>query len=270
MIGTFGGTSIAMFFLGTSPGWMGSLGSPTAFALAFWLVFLCPGDIVYKLITRNRVIELLFGYINTLSCGHAITSWGQDQALSAFHLSHTTGSAPMAIWCGTIAGCGGGIVANAFSCTGKSAEWIFQTPVVLKGPSITVKTAFISSCTYYLIRNPHGWFSYGTDAFISHDQAKTCIWLIWVAVLTLHELFKVPDPTLPFTNLVGKFFMCKGMIGAAPEDGIYEKLFGKHGMTGEDSALSGFGFIKKVQGAGERPRNHKNDAANGKDKPKAQ
>ena len=75
-----------------------------------------------------------FGYINTLSCGHAITSWGQDQALKAFHLSHTAGSAPLAIWCGTIAGCGGGIVANALSCSGKTPEWIFGTPVVLKVP----------------------------------------------------------------------------------------------------------------------------------------
>lgn len=27
----------------------------------------------------------------------------------------------------------------------------------LQGPSITVKTAFLSSCLYYLIRNPHDW-----------------------------------------------------------------------------------------------------------------
>jgi len=143
-------------------------------------------------------------------------------------------------------------LANALGCSGMTPEWIFQTPVVLKGPSITVKTAFISSCTYYLIRNPHGWFSYGTDTFLSHEQAKTCIWLIWVTVLTSHELFKVGDPTLPLTNLVGKLFLCDSKIGAAPEDGIYEKFFGKHGMTGEDSALSGFGFVKK-------PRNHKAD-----------
>jgi hypothetical protein len=74
----------------------------------------------------------MFGYINTLSCGHAITSWGQDKAVTAFHLSHTAGSGPLALWCGMIAGCGGGIVANALSCSGKSPEWIFGTPVVLK------------------------------------------------------------------------------------------------------------------------------------------
>ena len=146
-----------MMSLGQPPGWMGNLGSPLAFAMGFWLIFLCPGDFFYKMLTRNRPVELIFGYINTLSCGHAITSWGQDQALNGFHLSSGPGSAPLAIWCGTIAGCGGGIVANALSASGKTPEWIFGTPVVLKGPSITVKTAFLSSCLYYLIRNPHGW-----------------------------------------------------------------------------------------------------------------
>jgi len=240
-----------MLSLGQPPGWAGNIGSPVAFAMGFWMIFLCPGDIFYKLITRHRSIELIFGYINTLSCGHAITSWGQDQALKAFHLSHTPGSGPLAIWCGMIAGCGGGIVANALSASGKTPDWIFGTPVVLKGPSITVKTAFLSSCLYYLIRNPHGWFSYGTDAFMTHTQAKTCIWLVWVVVLTLHELLKIPDPTAPFTKLVGKICLCGGMIGGQPESGIYEKIFGDGAMTGEDSALSGFGFVKKVPGAGE-------------------
>lgn len=259
LIGTFGGTTVAMLTLGVNPGWMGNIGSPVAFAMGFWMIFLCPGDIFYKLLTRNRSIELLFGYINTFSCGHAITSWGQDQAVNAFHLSHTAGSAPLAIWCGTIAGCGGGIVANALSASGKTPEWIFGTPVVLKGPSITVKTAFLSSCLYYLIRNPHGWFSYGTDAFVSHTQAKTIIWLVWVTVLTLHEIFKIPDPTMPLTNLVGKICLCDGLIGGQPDKGIYEKIMGDGGMTGEDSALSGFGFVKKIPGAGE--------ASNGSGKP---
>ena len=254
LIGTFGGTTVAMISLGQHPGWMGDLGSPVAFAMGFWMIFLCPGDVFYKMITRNRNVELLLGYINTLSCGHAITSWGQDQAVfKALHLksggSPIGMSGPLAIWCGTIAGCGGGIVANALSASGKTPEWIFGTPVVLKGPSITVKTAFLSSCIYYLIRNPHGWFSYGTDAFMTHDQARTVIWLIWVVVLTLHEILKITDPTLPLTNLIGKVCLCEAKIGAQPQDGIYEKIFGKTAMTEEDSALSGFGFVKASDAA---------------------
>ena len=37
---------------------------------------------------------------------------------------------------------------------------------------------------------------------------------------------------------------------AQPDKGIYEKIMGDGGMTGEDSALSGFGFVKKIPGAG--------------------
>ena len=59
LIGTFGGTTVAMLSLGATPGWMGNLGSPVAFAMGFWMIFLCPGDIFYKLITRHRSVELV-------------------------------------------------------------------------------------------------------------------------------------------------------------------------------------------------------------------
>jgi len=59
LIGTFGGTTIAMLSLGQPPGWAGNLGSPVAFAMGFWMIFLCPGDIFYKLITRHRSVELV-------------------------------------------------------------------------------------------------------------------------------------------------------------------------------------------------------------------
>ena len=59
LIGTFGGTTVAMLSLGQPPGWAGNIGSPVAFAMGFWMIFLCPGDIFYKLITRHRSIELV-------------------------------------------------------------------------------------------------------------------------------------------------------------------------------------------------------------------
>ena len=52
-------------------------------------------------------------------------------------------------------------------------------------------------------------FSYGKDSFMTHTQAKTCIWLVWVVVLTLHEIFKIPDPTAPLTKLIGKLCLCE-------------------------------------------------------------
>ncbi len=50
--GNFTGTTTAMFFLGQTPGWLGSLGSPVAFFMGWWLIFLCPGDFFYKAISR--------------------------------------------------------------------------------------------------------------------------------------------------------------------------------------------------------------------------
>lgn len=51
-------------------------------------------------------------------------------------------------------------------CAEQTPEWAFVTPPVLKGPSITVKAAFIASAAYYLLRNPHGSLPYDTDAFM--------------------------------------------------------------------------------------------------------
>jgi hypothetical protein len=45
-------------------------------------------------------------------------------------------------------------------------------------------------------------------------QARTMIWLFWVLVLTLNEIFKIPDPTRPITNLIGKLLMCDSSVGA--------------------------------------------------------
>jgi hypothetical protein len=127
----------------------------------------CRRDIPYKLLTRQRFVELLFGYINSISCGHAITSWGQDNAMNNVHLERCGGSGTMMILCGMLAGCGGGILAAWMHMAGATEEWAFSTPPVLKGPSITVRTAFMTSVIYYLLRNPHAYFSYGTDAFLS-------------------------------------------------------------------------------------------------------
>ncbi|EKX39508.1 hypothetical protein GUITHDRAFT_143491 [Guillardia theta CCMP2712] len=223
-VGTFGGTTVAALFLGQPPGWMGSLSSPFAFLLAFWLIFCCPGNVPYKFITRHRSVELVFGYINSFSCGHATSSWGADGALKS---------------------CGGGILANWLGMIGKSSDWMFGTPPVLKGPSMTVRTAFFTSCVYYLLRNPHEFLPYGKDALLTHDQARTCIWLLWVFVLSVHELLKVENPWEWLTRLVGVCFLCPDEIGGAPEDGVYEMVFGKGEKVTHDAALSGFGFDKK-------------------------
>eukprot|EP00960_Hanusia_phi_P027358 746780-Hanusia_phi.AAC.2 len=53
-VGTFGGTTVAALFLGQPPGWMGSLSSPFAFLLAFWLIFCCPGYWRYLRKGRKR------------------------------------------------------------------------------------------------------------------------------------------------------------------------------------------------------------------------
>ncbi|KAJ1477156.1 hypothetical protein T484DRAFT_1963890 [Baffinella frigidus] len=251
MIGTFGGTTATAVFLGETPGWLHAGSSPIAFAIGFWMIFCCPGDLPYKMLTRQRWVELLFGYINSISCGHAITSWGQDNVLNNVHLERCGGSGPLMVLCGTVAGCGGGILAAWMHMGGATEDWAFSTPPVLKSPSITVRTAFMTSLIYYMIRNPHSYFGYGTDAFVSHNHAKAIIWLIWLIILTGAELLRVAEPWQPLTSFLGKVLQCPALLGGAPEDGIYEKLFGQAGKehVHVDAILAGFGFKKDKQKA---------------------
>ena len=40
----------------------------------------------YKLVSRQQWLELLFGYINSITCAHGITTWGQDNVIKSLHL----------------------------------------------------------------------------------------------------------------------------------------------------------------------------------------
>eukprot|EP00904_Undaria_pinnatifida_P004432 jgi/Undpi1/13990/HiC_scaffold_9.g03641.m1 len=89
-----------------------------------------------------------------LSAAHAITSWGADKALTA-HYEKATTSAGCAILCGTLAGCGGGILADLLNLQGHS--WNLQcTPTALASPSFSVQRCFGASCLYYILADPHG------------------------------------------------------------------------------------------------------------------
>ncbi|CAN0557855.1 unnamed protein product [Ectocarpus sp. 12 AP-2014] len=67
-------------------------------------------------------------------------------------------SAICTILCGTLAGCGGGILADLLNLDGDS--WNLQrTPQALASPSFSVQRCFGASCLYYLLADPHGYLS---------------------------------------------------------------------------------------------------------------
>ena len=55
---------------------------------------------------------------------------------------------------GTLAGCGGGVVQQAFGLL--QSEWSFQTPVCLRRCSFAIQASFFCTLLSYVLRDPFG------------------------------------------------------------------------------------------------------------------
>ncbi|CBN75128.1 expressed unknown protein [Ectocarpus siliculosus] len=154
----FGGTFlVGVLVLGQTPSWMHSFTAWPALAVAWWLTFFSPWDLWHGRAMSNKACMFLAAFGRAVSASHAITSWGADKALTA-HFEKAKMSAICTILCGTLAGCGGGILADLLNLDGDS--WNLQrTPQALASPSFSVQRCFGASCLYYLLADPHGYLS---------------------------------------------------------------------------------------------------------------
>ncbi|CAM9441189.1 unnamed protein product, partial [Hapterophycus canaliculatus] len=181
----FGGTLlVGVLVLGQTPSWMHSFTAWPALAVAWWLTFFSPRDLWHAGAMRSRAAVFVAAFGRAVSASHAITSWGADKAsretrkgtkaqnegnhgtlesrrhgiaLTAQYEKATV-SAGCTILCGTLAGCGGGILADLLSLEGDS--WNLQrTPRALASPSFSVQRCFGASCLYYVLADPHGHLS---------------------------------------------------------------------------------------------------------------
>ncbi|CAM9260817.1 unnamed protein product, partial [Scytosiphon promiscuus] len=154
----FGGTLlVGVLVLGQTPSWMHSFTAWPALAVAWWLTFFCPRDLWHARAMRSRVAVFVAAFGRAVSASHAITSWDKSMALTAQYEKATI-SVGCTILCGTLAGCGGGILADLLSLEGDS--WNLQrTPQALASPSFSVQRCFGASCLYYVLADPHGHLS---------------------------------------------------------------------------------------------------------------
>uniref|UniRef100_A0A7S4C1P3 Uncharacterized protein n=2 Tax=Chrysotila carterae TaxID=13221 RepID=A0A7S4C1P3_CHRCT len=90
--------------------------------------------------------------LDDLTWGVAITTWGMEKTIGAAHLA-PRGSAVAAILCGTIAGCGGGLLCDTASLM--STEWKLKTPQALRTVSFAPTTALCCCVLAYALRDPH-------------------------------------------------------------------------------------------------------------------
>lgn len=173
-----GGTTLTGILLGQPPSWVIGANTAPTYVLGYLLVNYSPGDVVWRLASIPLLFECLM-FLDGISWGTAITSWGVDKAVGAMH-PQVASSTPAALLAGVLSGTGGGILNEAFSLSHK--EWVFSTPPSLASPSFGIKVALLASPLYYVLHNPHG--IGGLDLLHKDDAKMIVIGLVVVAALS--------------------------------------------------------------------------------------
>ena len=159
VVTALGGTTAMSFLIGQPCGWLCDNFTLPAYIGAWFLLHHVPNDLIFNALDSSRTTRFLVGFFDDVSWGVAITKWGMYKALSAMHEAPRP-SGVAALLCGTIAGCGGGIVQQM--CSLLRAEWKLVTPDSLQGPSLSLSRGFgpkasaLMAFLAYGLLDPHG------------------------------------------------------------------------------------------------------------------
>jgi hypothetical protein len=208
----FGGTTLTGVLLGQTPSWIMSHSAFPALLLVWWLIFFSPFDIFYRLLNSSKLLITCIKFGAAISSGHAVTSWGADKALwNTFHVNSERIKASLltCILCGTLSGCGGGMLGDLFDLYYPAER---KSMLVSKGLGFyRIRTSSVlanmsRSCLcailYYSMINPSGYFYWGSDYF-SKEVAHFYI----ISLQLLHVLVTSTDPAINIFEYFGKYIL---------------------------------------------------------------
>ena len=143
-----GGTTLASILCGIPPPWVASNTVLPAYALVYFLVFQFPSDRVFSLLNQYAFLidPLLIG-ADGVARSMAQCIGGVDMVRAHPLLGPEKYVAQIIL--GTLAGTGGGLLADAFVLS--APTWHFRLPTAFKSPTIDLKTAFSVAVTYTIL-----------------------------------------------------------------------------------------------------------------------
>jgi uncharacterized membrane protein YeiH len=205
----FGGTTLTGLLLGQTPSWILSNTAFPALILAWWLTFFCPLDLYWKFLNKTPGLLFFIGIWAAVSAGHAVTSWGFDKA--AFNASHVnvlriSQSVLTCIGCGTLSGCGGGLLCDwlGFLRT-KNPFTPTTTPSILVtgrySSSATINRCFWLAVLYFVLLNHHKVFPW------SYQSNKDLGHLIIVALQVANYILQTVSPTIDVFQSLSTFVL---------------------------------------------------------------
>ncbi len=135
--------------LGQSWAWIQGMYNVPVYVLVVMAMHYMPRDLLFKALESIAVVaEPVMIVSEAASQALAISSMGVDAV--RMHLSSRAGGDGImyaAIICGTIAGCGGSIIANMLGV--ESGSWSVRTPAQLKSPTCKVIAPFVGAIVYF-------------------------------------------------------------------------------------------------------------------------
>ncbi|KAI9595792.1 hypothetical protein BDF19DRAFT_422247 [Syncephalis fuscata] len=139
-----GGSTSAAVLMGLPPSWLSSNTTLPTYAIVYLAMFRAPGDIAFRLLDAIepyiRPILLLADGLTRANAqaGFAIESIRAMPALQNSLIAQ--------LLCGTLAGCGGGIITDAFNLT--AADWGLRTPAAFKEEHYDLRVSLSTTLIY--------------------------------------------------------------------------------------------------------------------------
>lgn len=213
---SLGGTLTAGILIGIAPGWLINDNVLPVYFLVYCIFFLDKEGRITKLIAKGGLtVELISAFINATS--RTTTLAGLINMIRDYKDPYITNSIICLLVCGTLSGCGGGILDHTFNLSKK--EWKYNTPSCLKGEnSFSLKSTIISTFLYIVLSNPMNEDMIGFFGFIikcrqlllgdlTRVQAMTLTWIFFVTIYLIYTYY-IHNKYLPYINIpsLSKYF----------------------------------------------------------------
>ncbi|RIA86562.1 hypothetical protein C1645_829072 [Glomus cerebriforme] len=147
-----GGSTISNILIGKPPGWLASNSTMTIYWISYLLMFYFPPFYRMIDILPSNLLNIIFLTVDGMIRAISICSSGVDNIrYGSFHGidNKLINSSWVAILiCGTLCGCGGGILDSIFSIS--SPTWTFSAPSSFTKPTYDVKISFCIALFYSL------------------------------------------------------------------------------------------------------------------------
>jgi len=192
--------------IGVAPGWIINDNVLPLYFLVYCIFFLDQEGRITKFISKGGIaLEFISAFVNVTS--RTSTLCGNINMIRDYKDPYITNSIVCLLICGTLSGCGGGILDHTFSLSKR--EWKYNTPSCLKGEnSFSLKSTIAATLHYIILSNPLNDDMVGIFGFIikcrqllignpTRIQAMTMTWIFFIIIYFTYTYINYVKYSMP-------------------------------------------------------------------------